>query len=69
MPIEIEPGNPVPRDYVPPGYREIHQVSDNEDWGTVAKKYDVDVRHLINYNFNLSQRFPLPPKTFEAVVN
>jgi len=69
MPIEIEPGNPVSRDYVPPGYREIHQVSDNEDWATVAKKYDVDVRHLINYNFNLSQRSPLPPKTFEAVVN
>lgn len=52
MANEREPSDPLPADFEPEGWVEKHRVSDGEDWAFVAKKYDVDVRKLIHFNFH-----------------
>jgi hypothetical protein len=48
--IERPPRNPLPANYNPGGVP--HQVSDGEDWQSVAKQFGVDVRRLIFFNFH-----------------
>jgi hypothetical protein len=54
MPIEKQPANPVPVDYSPGTWRAIYHVRDNDTWESVAKKWRVDVRKLVCFNFKLT---------------
>src|SRR6187402_3520840 len=51
MANEREPANPLPSDFVPEGHVAVHRVTDGEDWGTVARQYNVEVADLIFFNF------------------
>ena len=51
MPIEFPPKNPLPQKYVPPGGKP-YRVTDTDDWASVARKFNVDVGALIEFNFN-----------------
>jgi hypothetical protein len=59
MPIEKQPANPVPVDYTPGSWRGIYRVRDNDTWESVAKKWRVNVRNLVCFNFNLT--YPYDP--------
>jgi hypothetical protein len=52
MANERTPPNPLPVDFVPDGSIATHRVSDGEDWASVAKQYNVDVKNLISFNFH-----------------
>jgi hypothetical protein len=52
MANEREPDTPLPVDFKPDGFVDKHQVSDNEDWASVAAQYNVKVDDLINFNFH-----------------
>jgi LysM repeat protein len=49
---ERAPADPLPADFEPKGFVKKHRVSDGEDWASVAKKYNVDVKALIYFNFH-----------------
>ena len=51
MPVEQAPRQPLPRDYYPKNGTPYH-VQDNDDWYSVARKFDVDVGRLIDFNFH-----------------
>jgi len=52
MANEREPDNPLPADFKPGGFVDKHQVSDGEDWASVAAQYNVKVDDLIYFNFH-----------------
>jgi hypothetical protein len=52
MANEREPDNPLPTDFKPDGFVDTHQVSDGEDWASVAAQYNVKVDDLIYFNFH-----------------
>ena len=51
MPLERAPRQPLPQDYYPKNGTPYH-VQDNDDWYSVARKFDVDVGRLIDFNFH-----------------
>ncbi len=58
MPIEISPSNEllkvVTATFVPPGGLP-YRVRDNDSWKTLARRFHVDVKELIEFNFHTSE--------------
>lgn len=50
MAMERAPKNPLPKDYAPS--KSWYKVTDHDDWGTIAKKFEFDVHTLIYFNFH-----------------
>ena len=50
MPFERAPRSPLPKDYAPS--QVSYLVTNQDDWGTVARKYGFDVTTLIYFNFH-----------------
>ena len=52
MANERKPDDPLARDFRPEGFLVEHRISDGENWASVAAKYNVNVKDLIDFNFH-----------------